>query len=435
MLALLLLPAAAGATDLLEAYRDALGYDAQFASAKAALEAGRERLPQGRAGLLPVLGLSANTIKNEIDYEARPSTGVIPSRFNSNGWSVSLTQPLFRWQNWATYKQSELAVAQAEAQFASARQDLLLRATQGYFDVLLAQETLAAAQAQKSAIAEQLVVVRHGLEIGTTSLTDAQEAQARYELAGAQEIAAANDLKVKRRALKMLTGREAAQLKTLRPTLAIGRPQPDDVELWANAAEQSNFAVQAAQANYEIADHDVGKQRAGHLPTLDLVATRGRASQQTQILVGVLYPGSDTNTTTVGLQLSLPLLAGGSVSSRDREAVALRDKARADLDNAKRQAALQALQAYLGVTSGLAQVQALEQGLVSSNSALASNRLNYEVGMRANIDVLNAQQQVYSTRRDLARARLDTLIAQVRLKAAAGSLSDEDVVAINALLE
>jgi len=435
LLAFFLLPAAASAADLLEAYRDAAGYDSQFASAKAALDAGREKLPQGRAGLLPVLGLSANTVKNAVDYEARPSTGVIPTRYNSSGWAVSLTQPLFRWQNWASYKQSELAVAQAETQYAAARQDLLLRVTQGYFDVLLAQETLAAAQAQKSAISEQLALTQHSFEIGTTSITDTQEAQARYDLATAQEIAAANDLLVRRRALKIVTGKEPQRLKSLRPTLAIGRPQPDDVDQWTNSAEQGNLAVQAAQASYEMADREVGKQRAGHLPTLDLVASRGRSSQQTQMVVGILYPGSDTSATTIGLQLSVPLLAGGSVSSRDREAVALRDKARADLDNAKHQAALQALQAYLGVTSGLAQVQALEQGLVFSRSALASNRLNYEVGMRANIDVLNAQQQVYSTRRDLAKARLDTLVAQVRLKAAAGSLADEDIAAINALLE
>ena len=435
LLFLLLLPSLAQAANLLESYRDALSYDAQFSSARAALEAGRERLPQGRAGLLPVLALTANTVKNEVDYESRPSAGIIPSRYNSSGWAVSLSQPLFRWQNWASYKQSELAVVQAETLYASARQDLLLRVTQAYFDLLLAQETQAAAQAQKIAISEQLALTRRGQEIGTASLTDSQEAQARFDLATAQEIAAGNDLLVKRRSLKMLTGKEAQQLKNLRPGLAINRPQPDDGEQWANSAEQGNFTVQGAQAGYEIADREVGKQRSGHLPTLDFVANRGRSSQQTQMLVGTLYPGNDTSTTTLGLQLSLPLFSGGSVSSRDREAVALRDKARSELDNAKRQASLQALQAYLGVVSGLAQVQALEQGLISSQSALSSNRLGYDVGMRANIDVLNAQQQVYSTRRDLAKARLDTLFAQVRLKAAAGSLADEDIEAINALLE
>jgi len=423
------------AADLLQVYRDAVGYDAQFTAAKSALEAGREKLPQGRAGLLPTVGLSANTVWNEINYSARPATGDVPANYNSNGWGISLTQPLFRWQNWATYKQSELAVVQAETQYVGARQDLVVRVAQAYFDVLLAQETLITAQAQKSAISEQLASAKRNFEVGTATITDTHEAQARFDLTSAQEIAAANDLLVKRYALQMLTGKEGASLKALRPGLEIQRPQPDDMAQWVSAAEQGNLAVQASQAAYEIADREVSKQRGGHMPTLDLVATRGRSSLQTTLALGAARPGSDTDATTIGLQLAVPLYAGGAISSRDREAVALRDKARSDLDNARRQAALQARQAYLGVTSGLAQVKALEQGLVSSRSALESNRLGYDVGVRINIDVLNAQQQVYSTQRDLAKARLDTLAAQLRLKAAAGTLAEEDVAAVNALLE
>jgi len=429
------LPLGAKAMDLLEAYRDALNNDAQFAAARASLEAGREKLPQGRAALLPVVNLSANTLKNEIDSATRPSGGVLPINYQSNGWSVSLTQPLFRWQNWAGYKQSELAVAYAEAQYAIARQDLLVKVTQAYFDVLLAQETLATAQSQKSAIAEQLALTKQGQIVGTASLTDSQEAQARFDLATAQEIAAANELLVRRRALKIITGKEPQPLKNLRPGVTMGRPQPDNLDAWTTAAEQGSPAVQAAQAGFTMAEREVEKQRAGHLPTLDLVATRGHTAQQTTMVAGILYPGNDTSTTTLGVQLALPLFSGGSMSSRDREAAALREKARADLNNARHQAAQQALQAYLGITSGLAQVQALEQGLVSSQSALASNRMGYQVGMRANIDVLNAQQQVSSTQRDLAKARFDTLAAQVRLKAAAGSLADPDIAELNALLE
>jgi len=427
--------ATAQASDLLEVYRDAVGYDAAFASARAALEAGREKLPQGRAGLLPTLGFSANSIWNDIKYSARPSSGDVSTNYNSNAWGISLTQPLFRWQNWASYKQAELAVVQAETQYVGARQDLVVRVAQAYFDVLLAQETLTTAQAQKAAIAEQLASAKRNFEVGTATITDTHEAQARFDLTSAQEIAAANDLLVKRYSLQMLTGKEGTSLKMLKPGLQIQRPQPDDMGQWVSAAEQGNLAVQASKAAYEIADREVGKQRAGHLPTLDLVASRGRSSLQTTLAVGIVRPGSDTDATTVGLQLAVPLYAGGAIDSRDREAVALRDKARSDMDNARRQAALQARQAYLGVTSGLAQVKALEQGLVSSRSALDSNRLGYDVGVRINIDVLNAQQQVYSTQRDLVKARLDTLAAQLRLKSAAGTLGEEDVAAVNALLE
>ena len=435
LLVLLWLPAAAWCADLLEVYRDAVGYDAQFSAARAALEAGREKLPQGRAGLLPQVGLSANSVWNEIDFESRPSTGVVPARYNSNGWGISLTQPLFRWQNWASYKQSELAVVQAETQFANARQDLLLRVAQAYFDVLLAQETLASAQAQKNAIAEQLDSAKRNFEVGTATITDTHEAQARFDLTSAQEIAATNDLQVRRDALQILTGKDVAALKTLKPGMDIQRPQPDDIIQWMSAAESGNLGVQLAQAGMEIAEREIGKQRAGHLPTVDVVATRGRSSMQSTLALGAVRPGSDTDATTIGLQLSLPLFAGGAQVSRDREAVALRDKARADLDNARRQARLAARQSYLGVTSGLAQVKALEQGLVSSQSALDSNRLGYEVGVRINIDVLNAQQQLFSTRRDLARARLDTLAAQLRLKAASGALAEADLAAVNSLLE
>ncbi len=423
------------AADLIEVYRDAAAYDATFASARSALEAGREKLPQGRAGLLPTLGLSANTVWNDIEYQSRPTTGVIPAQYNSSGWGISLTQPLFRWQNWASFQQSELAVVQAETQYLAAKQDLALRVAQAYFDVLLAQETLTTARAQKSAIAEQLASAKRNFEVGTATITDTHEAQARFDLTNAQEIAAANDLLVKRHALQTLTGKEGQGLKTLKSGLEIKRPQPDDMAQWVAASEQGNPAVAASQASYEIADREVSKQRGGHLPTLDLVASRSRASMQTTLALGVARPGSDTDATTIGLQLAVPLFAGGGQASRDREAVALRDKARSDLDNARRQAALQARQAYLGVTSGLAQVKALEQGLVSSRSALDSNRLGYEVGVRINIDVLNAQQQVYSTQRDLAKARLDTLTAQLRLKAAAGTLVEDDLLAVNALLE
>ncbi len=432
----LLSMSAAQAADLLEMYLDAIGYDAQFSAAKSARDAGREKLPQGRAGLLPTLALSANSVWNENSFQSRPSVGTIPANYNSNGWSLNLSQPLFRWQNWASYQQSELLVAQAETQYGQAKQDLALRVAQAYFDVLLAQESLVTAQAQKAAISEQLASAKRNFEVGTATITDTHEAQARFDLTTAQEIAAGNDLQLRRNALEILIGKDASRLKTLRAGVQIARPQPDDIVQWVAAAEKDSLAVQVSQAALEIADREVDKQRAGHYPTLDLVASRGHSSQGPSVMFGTFnLPGSDVDATTVGLQLAIPVFAGGATTSRNREAVALRDKARADVDNARRQAALSARQAYLGVTSGLAQVKALEQGLVSSESALDSNKLGYEVGVRINIDVLNAQQQVYSTRRDLAKARLDTLSAQLRLKAAVGALGEADLAAINALLE
>lgn len=429
----------AGAADLLSVYREALAYDAQYASARSGAEAGREKLPQGRAGLLPTVGVSSNTTWNDLNYHARSVPPVdAPLKYNSNGWTVTLSQPLFRWQNWVNYNQSELQVAQAEAQFVAAQQDLITRVAQAYFDVLLAQETLATTQAQKAAIAEQLESAKRNFEVGTATITDTDEAQSRYDLASAQEIAAQNDLAVKRHALTAIVGTEHAALKGLRPNVQLGRPQPDGIDKWVESAEAASPAVVAAKAGAEIAALEADKQRAGHYPTLDLVATRGRNSQTASLSMaspGTVLPGSDANTTTVGVQLAIPLFAGGAVNSRTREAAALREKARADFDNARRTAALQARQAYLGVTSGLSQVKAYEAALVSSRSALESNKLGYEVGVRINIDVLNAQSQLYDTRQKLAKARLDTLVAQLKLKAAAGSLAEDDLAAINALLE
>ncbi|MCX7145437.1 MAG: TolC family outer membrane protein [Sulfuritalea sp.] len=419
--------------DLMAVYRDAIAYDAQYASARASLEAGREKLPQGRAGLLPTVGLGASTTWNDIDTTRRVAGATeTNTKYNNNGWTVTLSQPLFRWQNWVAYTQSELAVAQAEAQFGLARQDLIVRAAQAYFDVLLALDTLATAQAQKVAIAEQLESAKRNFEVGTATITDTHEAQARYDLTSAQEIAADNDLSGKRQALRAVIGKEPEGLKNLRPGVQLVRPQPDDINKWVEMAESASASVQIYQALYEIATREVEKQRAGHYPTLDLVATRGRSSATNSTTLGF---GSDSNASTIGVQLSIPIFAGGAVVSKDREAVALKDKAGADLENARRTAALNARQAYLGVNSGLAQVKAYEAALTSSQSALDSNKLGYEVGVRINIDVLNAQGQLFDTRQKLAKARLDTLAALLKLKAAAGSLSEDDVAAINALLE
>jgi outer membrane protein len=423
----------AQSADLLQVYRDAAGFDAQYAAARAARDAGLEKLPQGRAGLLPTIGLSANTAWNDIESTSRTSPAVTRNaEYNSNGWSVALSQPLFRWQNWVGYKQAELAVALAEMQFAQASQDLIVRATQAYFDVLLAQETLSTAQAQKIAIAEQLESAKRNFEVGTATITDTHEAQARYDLAVATEIVAESDLAVKRQTLRTLTGKEPEALKSLRPALQIGLPQPADIGQWVTFAESGNIGVQMAQTNFDVAGREIERQRAGHYPTLDLVATHGNSGTGFN---STTSSGSDSKSNTIGLQLAVPLFAGGAVSSREREAAALNEKARADLDYARRQATLAARQSYLGVSAGLAQVKALEAGVASSQLAVESNKLGYEVGVRINIDVLNAQSQLFDTKQKLAKARLDTLIAQLKLKSAAGTLSEDDLAAINALLE
>jgi outer membrane protein len=250
-------------------------------------------------------------------------------------------------------------VAQAEAQFVAARQDLIVRVAQAYFDVLLAQDVLATAKAQKVAIAEQLESAKRNFEVGTATITDTHEAQARFDLTSAQEIAAENDLAVKRQALRSVIGKEPEGLRNLRNGVQLAGPQPADINKWVELAEAGSASVQIYQALSEIAQREVEKQRAGHYPTLDLVATHGKSGSGFSSTTG---SGTDSKSNTIGVQLSIPLFAGGATVSRDREAVALKEKAAADLDNARRTAALNARQAYLGVSSGLAQVKGLRGG-------------------------------------------------------------------------
>ncbi len=420
-------PVAAAAQNLTQVYQDARGYDAQYGAARQALQAGLERVPQGRALLLPTLNLTANATRSHIESDSK-NEATQPSferDINTHGYALTFTQPLYRRQNWLQADQGQLQAKQAEFTFGQAGQDLILRAAQAYFDVLAAQDTLALVRAQKTSIAEQLAQAKRNFEVGTATITDTHEAQARYDLAVAQEISAQNDVEVRRRALQQLTGKEyGEQLKTLRPDVKLSPPQPNDMQSWVSLAEKQSYTVLVQDAAVEIARLEAQRNSAGHHPTLDLVASHSYTSQSASQLSST---GSEVNNSSVGLQLTVPLYQGGGITSREREAAYNLERTRQELENARRTSALATRQAYLAVINGIAQISALEQALVSSQSALQSNRLGYEVGVRINIDVLNAQQQVFSTRRDLAVARYNTITNFLRLKAAAGALREQDL--------
>ena len=433
----------AQAADLLDVYRQALANDAVFASARASAAAGQEKVHQGRSLLMPTVGINGSIVKNDSDVSpwnegaivTRPDGTLGPvtgsgANLRTNEYALSLVQPLFRWANWQTYEQSKLQTALSEAQFAQARQDLITRVAQAYFDVLAAQDTVATIQAQKTATTEQLASAKRNFEVGTQTITDTHEAQAAYDLVVAQEFAALNDLEVKRTALQAIIGTTPDALAPLKPGVALATPQPAMIEPWVSAAENQNYGVVAAQLALESAKRDISKNRAGHYPTLDLVANSSHRKLSGQ----TLSSGTTTNN-AIGVQWNVPIFNGFAVTSRVRESIALEDKARNDLEATRRNAAQIARQAYLGVNSGLAQVKALEAAEVSSTSALDSNKLGYQVGVRINIDVLNAQRQLFSTRRDLSRARYDTIVNGLRLKAASGSLREEDLIPVNNLLQ
>ncbi len=421
----------AQAADLIQVYQQALANDASYASARASAAAGRERITQGRSGLLPTVGVNGDITKSNNDFTSwngisSPGTGL-----RTNEIQVTLQQPLFHWDRWETYQQSKLAQAISEAQFAQAQQDLITRVAQAYFDVLAAQDTLESTRAQKVAVTEQLASAKRNFEVGTQTITDTHEAQAAYDLVVSQEIAAVNDLETKKTALQAIIGTPPSTLATLRTGVSLTAPQPINVDQWVSAAENQNYAVTVAQLQLESAKRDISKNRAGHYPTLDLVASSVHRDVNGQIA----NTSGKTNSNSIGIQYSIPIFNGFAVTSKVRESIALEDKARNDLEANRRNAALVARQSFLGVNSGLAQVKALEAAEVSSNSALESNKLGYQVGVRINIDVLNAQRQLYQTRTDLARARYNTILAGLKLKAAAGSLREEDLQPINALLQ
>jgi len=420
----------AGATDLLDIYHAAQGQDAVFAAARASRDAGQEKLTQGRALMLPSVNLNANTTWNDVTVNSGTAVNV-NKQYNSHGYGATLVQPLFREQNWALYTESELQVVQTEAQFKVAEQDLVLRVAQAYFDVLIAQDSVQLAAAQKTAIAEQLEQAKRNFEVGTATITDTHEAQARYDLIVAQEIAAQSALEVNRRSLQQLINAAPGELNPLGAAFQLEAPQPANQDKWVEEAQLHNHQVAIAQAAAELADKEVDRNRGGHLPTVDLVANYSKNTTGYYSFTGT---AADTTSKIVGVQLNMPLFEGGATQSRWREASANRERARHELDNARRNVELQTRQAYLGVVNGIAQVQALQQALKSSESLLEASKLGHEVGVRTNLDVLNAQQQAYSTRRDLYQAEYNYLISQLRLKAAVGGLAEEDLGKVNRAL-
>jgi outer membrane protein len=446
----------ASAVSLNQLYDEALETDAQLQSARAGLTADSEQLPQARAKLLPQLSATATASEQRTELGG----GFPASTGNSNGYTVSLTQPLINVASWQGYQQGQIALTSAQAQFAAARQDLIVRLGQAYFDALSAQDSVAIVRSQKASIAEQLESAKRSFDVGQSTITDTNEAQAKYDQAISQEIAAQNDLEVKLAALEQIVGHPVTRVDGLARGVTLPPPVPADMRQWVDMARDANYQVVLKQLAVANSQRETLKAKAGHYPTLDLIASYGRNSLGAAgagnfggNFGGGFGSGANTlspevpaaaaelgnygayyTNATVGVQLTIPLYEGGATQSRVRQTLALEDKAAADLDAARRSAALSARQAFLGVSSGLAQVRALETAEQSARTSLESNLLGYQVGVRINIDVLNAQDQLFSARRDLAKARYDTLINSLKLKASTASLTDSDVLSLNMLL-
>jgi len=425
--ALLLCSAGVQAQSLQALFDAARSYDSSFLAAQSQFAASQARAAQAQAGVRPQVGLTAaaNRLHSDSSLPGQDRSS------DAHSVGIAATQPLYRPANRLATQQADQAVLAAEAVLRSAEQELVVRVAQTYFDVLAAQDSLTFVQAQKSAVAQQLAAAKRNFEVGTSTVTDTREAQARFDLVSAQEIAASNDLQVKRLALDQLTGRSGTRPWRLRPGADLPPLTPDDVNHWVAQADTQQPQLQAAQAAYEIAALETRRAQAAHQPTLDAVAQY----QNARSLSPLVNQYVRTHTGSLGLQFNLPLYAGGALQNRVSEAVALEEKARADLDSARRGIAQATRSSYFGVVSGLGQVKALEAAEASSQSALEANQLGYQVGVRINIDVLNAQSQLFQTKASLAKARYDVLVGSLRLRQASGVLKNEDLQPINALLE
>jgi len=438
-LGLLGLPLSARAENLLELLDAAKAYDAAYLSAKAQAEAVQYQTAQARALKRPTLNLQAGIARNHLDSSVpsvvNPLTGTTASYSgNSTVRKVGLAarQPLYNPGNTAKVEQAEQTLRAAEADLQAATNDLTVRITQAYFDVLGAQDVLTTAQANKAALAEQLAAAKRSFEVGNATITDTREAQARHDLATAQELAAANDLRVKRIALDQLVGRSNVTPAPLRTPVNLDQLSPGQVEDWVGQSANSP-GVRKAEVGLQVAALEIDKARAGHLPTLDAVANVVRNDIDSNNTTSRISGGAGTNS-SIGLELNMSLYAGDAIQNRIREVLQLKEKAEHDVDNARRAVTLGTRQAYFGVQSGLAQVKAYEAAEASAKLALEATQLGYRVGVRINKDVLDAQTQLANTQKDLYKARYDVIVGSVKLRQASGTLKAEDLLELNKLL-
>ncbi len=420
----------AQAQSLVDLYASARAFDASYQSARLQYDANIARAEQAKAGILPMAGLSAGVSRTGFEN----TSPQVNRSFSTQNATLSASQPIYRPGNWANYEQGLQQVALAKAQLDAAEQDLIVRTSQSYFDVLAAQDTLTFVKAQKTAVAEQLASAKRNFEVGTSTITDTREAQARFDLVTAQEISAENDLRVKRITLDQLVGKSEAQPTGLLAPVNLPPVLPPDVNAWVQQSSSLHPSIRQAQSGLAIAELEVTKAQAGHKPTLDVTANYNVTRNPSGTVTSLQPQASRTQTGSVGLLFNLPLFAGFATQNRVRETLSLRDKAQSDLEGTRRTVALSTRTAFFGVQSGQGQVKALEAAELSSQSALDANKLGYQVGVRINIDVLNSQSQLFQTKRDLAQARYNVLLGGLRLRQANGSLTPEDLQPINALL-
>ncbi len=420
------LPAAA--ENLLDIYRLAQQNDPVFRAAEQEFFATREALNQSRALFLPVLNLSGKYERINQDYST-----IGKQSYNSKGYTLSLQQAIFHNDYFAQYRQADLQVAQASARFNSAAQDLIVRVADAYFQVLAALDNLRFVQAEKKAIAEQLNQTKQRFKVGLTAITDVHEAQSRYDQSVAQEIQAKNLVATSRENLRELIGDYPRSLAALAVEVPLQPPEPNNVEEWVKTAEQRSLALIVAEKAREIARAEIDRRKSGHYPTLDLTASAGSSSTDGGAFVS--FTGRTVDDARIGLQLNLPLYQGGTVVSRTRQAEYQFAQAKEEYIRQKRLTEKSTRTAYLNVISNISTVKAFKQALKSARTALKATEAGYEVGTRNAVEVLNSRREVFRAERDYAKSRYNYIVQALRLRQAAGILTEADLVAINEWLQ
>lgn len=417
---------------LVEIYQQALAHDPTLASALSANQAAQEVIEQAKALYRPAVNFTAGAGAYQTDIRFINTANNNPfkfqgrSNYESYNYVVDARQPIYRKQSLVQIDESKIQASQADKQLALSQQDLILRTTQAYFDVLIAQDKIDLSAAQKTAILGQLDQAKANFNVGTATITDVNEAQARYDLTVAQEIAAVNEYQIAKRAVQAITGQIPQKLAPVRADIKTNSlEQPMDK--WLEVAGINSLDIQIQQDALKLSEQEIERNRAGHLPTLDAVASYGD-NYANGSSTGT---GSDLKTGFIGVQFQLPLYQGGATSSRVRQAILNKQKAQDDLEIARRKTELETQRAYLNLSTSIAQVKAYEQALSSSQSQLDSTKLGYEVGVRTSVDVLNAQQQLFSAKRDLLQSRYNYLVNIIRLKAASGIVAEVDLADIN----
>ena len=419
--------------DLRQAYEAAYENDATIRAARAGAQASRGKLPQARAQQRPNVSLNASRNHNDLTSKTQNMLGqqqTNENKYYSGSQSLSVRQPLYRPYLSALVRQAQAQVEDADAALERDEQTLVARVGEAYFNALLAQDQVLLIEAQKATYATQLEAARKGLEAGTGTRTDIDEAQARLDLTLAQELEALQNVEFTRRRLESLMGRPVDGLASLdvqrfNPTA----PIPGLVDAWVERAEQASPELQSLRAQLDAAGMEVEKAQAGHKPTLDAVAQWSRSSSDTVTSVNQRYDNK-----SIGLQLSVPLYAGGYVNSTVRQAVAAQERAREALEAARRDLGVRVHQEFRGMTEGVLRVKALEQAVRSAEQAVLSNQKSFQAGSRTTVDVLNAQQQKTTAQRDLAQARYLYLVSRLRLQALAGDDRQASVVQVNSAL-